>query len=256
MRKIIDFHTHPFVEEEDNIKRYKDGENYIFEDIKNDIKRAGISMICGSVLHIREKNSFNIMKISNEHAMKLYRENPDLYMPGIQINPAYIKESCMEIENAYKEGVRLIGEINPARMDYEEYSCKGCVEILEYAQYLGMAVSCHSTTSEDMQKVASLLPNLNIVFAHPGEHARILDHIDRMKKQDNVYLDLSGTGLFRLGMLRYTIDKVSKDRILFGTDYPVCNPAMYVSGVLYEKLTDAEYDAIFYENAARLLQMN
>ncbi len=46
--------------------------------------------------------------------------------------------------------------------------------------------------------------------AHPGEYTTFMEHLARMQKYENAYLDISGTGLFRYGMLRYGIDKVGQ----------------------------------------------
>ncbi len=253
--RIIDFHTHPFFEGCDNIKRFKEPEDANYKIIWEDMDRAGISLICGVFLPRNMEPGLETMRLSNEQALRFYAEYPDRYIPGIQINPNFIKESCEEVEKAHAAGVRMVGEINPPRMGYKAYSEKACVEILEYAASLGMIVSCHSTTDEDMNALAEALPHMPIVNAHPNEYAAFEAHITRMKKYENVHLDLSGTGLFRYGMLRRLINEVGKDRILFGTDYPVCNPAMYVAGVQYEKLTDEELEAVFHKNAERLLRL-
>ncbi len=39
----------------------------------------------------------------------------------------------------------------------------------------------------------------------------------------------------------------------FGSDYPVCNLKMYIGGVLDEHLSDSELEAVFSENAKRVL---
>ena len=81
-------------------------------------------------------------------------------------------------------------------------------------------------------------------------------HIERMKMSENYYLDLSGYGMFRHGMLRRAIDTVGVDRILFGSDYPTCNPGMYIGGVLLDTLiSDTEKEKIFSENAKKLLNI-
>ena len=55
-------------------------------------------------------------------------------------------------------------------------------------------------------------------------------------------------------MLRRIIDEVGVDRVLFGSDFPTCNPAMFVGGVLLDPLlTDEEKEKIFAGNAKRLL---
>ena len=78
-------------------------------------------------------------------------------------------------------------------------------------------------------------------------------HVGRMKKFPNLYLDISGTGLFRYGLLASSVKTVGSERILFGTDYPICNPRMYVQAVLGEHVTDKEKENILYGNAKRLL---
>jgi predicted TIM-barrel fold metal-dependent hydrolase len=54
-------------------------------------------------------------------------------------------------------------------------------------------------------------------------------------------------------MLSQLVNDVGAERILFGTDYPVCNPGVYVGGVLAEKITDSAKELIFSGNAKRLL---
>ena len=56
-------------------------------------------------------------------------------------------------------------------------------------------------------------------------------------------------------MLSYGVHKVGAERFLFGTDYPICNPRMYVQAVLQEHLTDEERELIFHKNASRILGM-
>ena len=57
-------------------------------------------------------------------------------------------------------------------------------------------------------------------------------------------------------MLRRAINAFGIDRILFGSDFPTCNPAMYIGGVLLDELiTDTEKEKIFSLNAKRLLKI-
>ena len=57
-------------------------------------------------------------------------------------------------------------------------------------------------------------------------------------------------------MLRWGIDRIGKERILFGTDYPVNSPLMNVCGVLSEPLTGEERKAVFHDNFLRLTGFN
>ena len=57
---------------------------------------------------------------------------------------------------------------------------------------------------------------------------------------------------FRMNMLRKGVDLLGAERILFGTDYPICNPGMNVAAVLFEDLTETETKLILHDNFLRL----
>ena len=104
-----------------------------------------------------------------------------------------------------------------------------------------------------MDELIEKHPSLPIVAAHPGERESVGRHIERMKKYDNVYLDISGTGIMRLGALEHLVNSVGSERVLFGTDYPISHHDLYIHCVRVAKLSDADKENIFYKNAERLL---
>ena len=107
-----------------------------------------------------------------------------------------------------------------------------------------------------MDEMVRRHPGVVFVAAHPGEYGAFMRHMDRMKLSENYYLDLSGYGIFRHGMLKHAVDEFGAERFLFGSDYPTCNPAMYLGGVLLDDLiSDAEKELIFAGNAKRLLKL-
>ena len=84
-------------------------------------------------------------------------------------------------------------------------------------------------------------PNLVIVGAHPGEYDQMQRHIARAKMSDNYYIDISGTAIFRYGALKRLVDTVGADRLIYGSDFPTCNPEIFLSGLLCNRhLTAAE----------------
>ena len=54
-------------------------------------------------------------------------------------------------------------------------------------------------------------------------------------------------------MLAHGVSVVGSERILFGSDYPVCSPGMNLGGVMYERLTESQLEDILCRNAERLL---
>lgn len=249
--KFFDFHTHPYILQTESIKRYKKDETDGYAAQRKKLENIGIYRAAGSVISGRTDDEHERFLIENETVMQIFDAHPDFFVPGLRINPAFTAESCALLENAYKKGVRLVGELTPLSTGNWAYA--DCKEIFTLCGELGMTVSCHPTQDADMESICRDYPKVNFVFAHPGEYDSVELHIKRMKKYENAYLDISGTGLFRFGMLRYLIDRVGADRILFGTDYPICNAGMYTNGVLFETLTDRELEKIAYQNAERLL---
>lgn len=262
--EIIDFHTHPFLTPDCNICRYKYFSDKITaRDTQRDLESLGISRICGSVISPYDKNTFGWedIKKANDIALELKKIYGDFYTPGFHVHPAFIRESCEEIERMHALGVRLIGELVPyAHMWREQsfhYGSKELSEILDVAEQYHMIVSLHTMDEDGLDKMVREHPHLTIVAAHPGEAQTYARHLERMKLSENYYLDLSGTGMFRFASTRNAIDTVGADRLLFGSDYPTCQAGMMLGGILMDyTLTDAEKEAILAGNAKRLLDLN
>ena len=254
--EIIDFHTHPFVTDDSYFCIYKESVKADKNTIVSDMTEAGVSRFCGSVIRKRrEGEGFEVLKQLNRDALELKKLYGNKYIPGIHVHPDFVDESIEEIEFADKNGVKLIGELVPYMHGWKDYSCKGFSEILEAVEEYGMTVSLHVGDHEQMMKMASEHKNVNFVIAHPGEKDRVQKHIELMQNCDNAYLEISGTGLHRYGLVRYLCDKVGAERILFGTDYPIGNIKSYVYAMTGEHLTDREQELIFSGNAKRLLSI-
>ena len=257
--EIIDFHTHPFNGPETNICAHKEFCDMTVDETVKVFNKLGISKICGSVISLRaeeNQNNWNEIKKNNDIALELRKYYGDFYIPGFHIHPDYPEESVKEINRMDKLGVKLIGELVPYIDGWSDYSSPEFSELLNEAGKHNMVVNFHSMGEDEMDKMVKRHPDVCFVAAHPGEYTSFMRHVERMKYSENYYLDLSGTGIFRYGMLRHAIDAFGADRILFGSDYPTCNPGMFVGGVLFDNLiTDTEKEKIFSLNAKRLLEI-
>lgn len=259
--EIIDFHMHPFTRRENNICGHQDYCHMSPENTVTYMKSLGISKICGSVLCRNQgddapyANDWEALADSNRLALELKAQYGDFYIPGFHVHPDYVKESCEEIEKMNKLGIRLIGELTPYLHGWSDYSCDGFDEILDLATQYNMIVSFHTMDNDQIDEMVRKHPDTVFVAAHPGEYDNAMRHLNRMKMSENYYLDLSGSGLFRHGMLRHGIDECGAERFLFGTDYPVCMPSMYVGGVALDPLFfEEEKELVLAGNAKRLLK--
>lgn len=258
--KIFDFHTHPFLTFEQSICVYKNYVDMTPQFTVDHLKSLGIYKMAGCVLN---RNDLKIppedkdaiwrsVKHLNDTALELKKLYGDFYEPGFNILPSHVKESCDEIDRMEKNGVKLIGELLPYWYRYS-FGSDGMDEILDYATKKGMIISLHTCDDEALDAMIKKHPDTVIVGAHPGERPQAENHMRRMEMSENYYMDISGTGLFRLGILREFIAKYGVERILFGSDYPTCAPSNFVGGVILEPLfSEEEKEMILYKNAERL----
>ncbi len=105
----------------------------------------------------------------------------------------------------------------------------------------------------DVDDVAADFPGLRIVLAHPSfpwqdEALAVATH------KPNVYIDLSGWSpkYFPLLLVRYA-NTLLKDKVLFGSDFPVITPDRWLADFSQLDIKPAVRPLILKENAARLL---
>ncbi|MDO5435028.1 MAG: amidohydrolase family protein [Clostridia bacterium] len=257
--EVIDFHTHPFWEPSQNICHHKEACNMSAGNTRVLMENLGITKICGSVLRPGQKNvpvKWNMIRQLNDDALRLQKIYGDFYVPGFHVHPHFVKESCEEIERMAGLGIKLIGELCPYMHGNWSYDESGFDTILECAEAHGMVISFHGMFEDAMDNMVKRHPNTVLISAHPGEYKEFMRNMKRMAWSKNFYMDVSGYGIFRYGMLRYAIDRYGAERFIFGSDYPTCNPAMYLGGVMMDPLlAEDEKKAILSGNIKRILNI-
>lgn len=261
MAKIIDFHTHPFLDDNSNICDHKDIIPVKKEDIRATFDGLGVEMICGSVIILDSPlPPWDNIRACNDAALELREYFGEFYYPGFHIHPEFIPESIGEIKRFAEKGFRLVGELVPYLHGWLDYSCKEFSYLLDACREYDMVVNLHamddSVYDDQVDKMVTEHKDVKIVMAHPGEYDTFMRHLKRMDISENYYVDLSGTGLFRHAMLARGIADYGAERFLFGSDYPTCNPAMFVGGVVLDDLISPEdKEKILYTNAKKLLRL-
>ena len=248
---VIDAHIHPFISPEHNIAAY--GHPCTLEEFMQEMKRTGIDKVCGSVI-CRHAATFEDVLALNREALQIREQYPDFYVPGIHVHGAYPEESCRELEHMYRDhGVRWIGELVAYVMQTGEYDSANMFRIYETARDLGMPVNIHCSDIGVIERILKNFPALKLVVAHPEDIGTAKKRFELISRYPNAYIDISGTGLFRWNMLRYAIDLCGSEKILFGSDFPVCSPGMNLGGVLAEHLSETELRNVLRDNFLRLI---
>ena len=258
--EIIDFHTHPFLGPEQIICAHQDHCTLTTDGIEPYFRSLGISKICGSVIYSlaypRSCETWEPLRKLNESALELRDRLGDFYIPGFHVHPNFYNESCREIERMAGLGVRLVGELVPYLHGWDDYACDAFSAIIDEIERHDMILSVHTMSDDSMDKMVQRHPNAVIVGAHPGDFGAFNRQLNRLAMSKNYYVDISGHGLFRYGLIREGIDRFGADRFLFGTDYPICTPGIYIGGICCDPLvTEEERKLILSGNAKRLLRI-
>ena len=255
--QIIDCHIHPAVDELTETNWFTSTGSV--QDQIDVLRRAGIVQACGSPITRLDPDSFDDVKQLNDRALRLRDHVPDFYIPGIQVHPRFPEESCAEIDRCCgTEGVRWIGELVGYMTGYGvEYATPEALTIMRHAGTHGAVVNIHCHDLDVVDALCTAVPDLPIVLAHPScDRTEFLARIEKVASHPNLHLDISGSGIDRFGLIRKAIDTAGADRLLFGTDYPINNPAVYTYGALLEPLSEPERHALFRGNFLRLIGSN
>lgn len=249
--EVIDCHIHPPVDAASDLSWYAPVRSRAA--FVEELRACGISQACGTVIRRGEAATVGELAAMNRAALAFRDEFPDFYLPAIHVDPRFPQESCREIERARREGVRWIGELVGYIMGYQDYLPTGSEPVYGLAQSLGMPVTIHCAELAQVDRLCSAFPRLPVVLAHPHDpKAQVLERLALVAAHPNLHLDLSGSGIMRRGLVRHAVDACGAEKILMGTDAPICNPAMYVHCVLAEELTDSERAAVMGGNFRRL----
>ena len=107
-----------------------------------------------------------------------------------------------------------------------------------------------------MKRVLDTFPHLICICAHLGGWSEWEDAWKTLAGYENVYVDTSSSlYAFTPEKGRDMIRHYSRERVLFGTDYPMWTPGEELDRFRKLELTDEETEKILYRNAAELLQL-
>jgi predicted TIM-barrel fold metal-dependent hydrolase len=77
--------------------------------------------------------------------------------------------------------------------------------------------------------------------------------IEDLRNHDNLYLD-TATSQLHVGMIERFVREVGADRVLFGSDIPLLDPAAQLGRIAYAKIKEEDKVRILRLNAGRLLE--
>src|SRR5262245_66034517 len=98
-----------------------------------------------------------------------------------------------------------------------KYDTPEWAEVMKLATALNLVLQIHTTTNE-MRYLAENFPDTVIVFPHLGANRNdIFERIEIVAKHKNTCIELSGSGIERVGMLEKAVKGIASDRVLYGS---------------------------------------
>jgi hypothetical protein len=212
-------------------------------------------------------------KITNEEIAELAHQHADVAIPFASINPHRGKEGVLQARRLIKDfsvkGFKFhpsVQEFSPNdRIAYPLYEviAEARLPALFHTGQTGVGAGTpggggirlkysHPMLLDD---VAADFPDMPIILAHPSfpwqeEALSVATH------KPQVYIDLSGWSpkYFPPILVQYA-NTLLKDKILFGSDYPVMSPERWMADFEKLNIKPEVRPLIMKENAAKLLRL-
>jgi predicted TIM-barrel fold metal-dependent hydrolase len=117
------------------------------------------------------------------------------------------------------------------------------VALVREAAELGIPVLFHCgdepmTTPYQIAPLAAAVPQAQIILGHMGGYYHVDDAIAAADRFPNLYLETSAMPFPH--KIHEAVRRIGADRVIFGSDGPVCSPVLEVEKVRLADLTDSE----------------
>jgi uncharacterized protein len=225
------------------------------------------------IFNVDDEAGMGRRRLGNGQVLQVARANPDALIPFASVDPHKGKLAVREARELIDAGVRGF-KFHPNIQAFwpNDHSFYPLYEVIAEA---GLIALFHSGTtgigagmpggggvrlkySNPMcvDDVAADFPRLDIILAHPSfpwqeEALAIAVH------KPNVYIDLSGWSpkYFPEILVQY-INTRLRDKMLFGSDFPLITPERWLSDFEKLPIKDDVRPLVLKDNAARLLGLS
>ena len=193
----------------------------------------------------------------NREVVRYVEKYKGRFLGACVVNPLFIDEALREMEECRKQlGFVWVGELCNYMKPSYKYTIREFELLVGQAVKLGMVLDVH-TEMDEMDYIIQKFPQATIVFPHFGddqEHAHIFKRIESVARHANCYLDTSGYGHDRVGMLEYAVKTIGEDRVLFGSDFSINDPSTVIARIENSFLTEEQKAKILSGNLQALLR--
>jgi predicted TIM-barrel fold metal-dependent hydrolase len=212
-------------------------------------------------------------RCTNDEVIDFAQKNADIAIPFASINPMRGTEAVAEARRLVSGGLIRGLKLHPPIMEFypNDRAAYPLYEVFAEARLPVVFHTGHSGIGTGMRggggirlkyghpmpidDVAVDFPDMPIIMAHPSFPWQD-EAISVCLHKPQVYIDLSGWSpkYFPPILVQYA-NTLLKDKILFGSDYPVIHPEKWIEEFDKLPIKPEVRPKIMKENAARLLQL-
>ena len=194
------------------------------------------------------------MVAANDEIAQIAANYQDTVVPACLVNTNFPAESLQEIRRCHDElGMVWMGELCGYASGYR-YDTPGFTDAIQLATDLNMVIQIHNDCTLDMDRLCLEFPDTVFVLAHLGDSPRdVKARIGLTERHPNLHLDISGHGYQRMGVLELAVRAAGADRVLFGSDYTINDPAGVIARIRLASFDEDTRQKILGGNVLRLL---
>jgi len=216
------------------------------------LKRCGVDRAIANSMRGELAKTAAEMIAGNDEAVQAAREYPML-TPAFLINTDLGGDALAEMRRCHDElGLVWMGELCGYVGGYS-YDTEDFAKAMAMASDLNLVVQIHSEGTE-MDRICGEFPKVTFVLAHLGDSRdECRKRCELAAKHKNLCLDICGHGYQRMGIFELAVQCAGPDRVLFGSDYTINDPAGVIARVQKADLSDEAKAKILGGNAMRML---
>ena len=222
------------------------------EAMVSGMERAGIEAIIVS----HHNALFGDTREGNAEMLDAVRVCPGRIYGYCTIHPGYPSEMPGELERYLKEPGVVGVKIHPSSHEYP-IDGPNYAPLMERLNGEGRLLLSHTWGSEGtcgaqkMRIIANKYPNIRLLLGHSC-YGAWTEAIALARDFPNVYLELTAAAHV-YGLIEWMCREAGSQKVVYGTDYPWFDPAVYIGFVTFAHIEGAEMRNILYKQRPRLL---
>jgi predicted TIM-barrel fold metal-dependent hydrolase len=218
------------------------------------LRRCGVDKVVANSVRGELATSVDEMVAANNEIVEIAADYPEYVVPACLINTNFHQEALNELRRCHDDlNIVWIGELCGYASGYT-YETQAFSDAMQLADELNMVVHIHNDDPQDMDRLCREFPDITFVLAHLGDSPEeVKERVDLTKRHQKLHLDISGHGYQRMGILEQAVRVAGADRVLFGSDYTINDPAGVIARLDKSNFDIETREKVLGGNLERLL---